>query len=200
MKKYIQQILALMMICIIGSTSMLQAQSIYKMTNAKENDMKLSGISALHNWSLETKTFTSEAQFGFKPGNEHQLASVNSLTFSVAVVNLKSGKKGLDKDAHNALKADPYRNIFYTQLLATITPAGGNKSHVKTEGNLNIAGVTKKVSINVDCIVNKDGTITATGSYKLKMTDYGVKPPSLLFGTVKTSDDVALTFTLVYKK
>jgi len=200
MKKYIQQILILTLICIIGSTTLVQAQSTYKITNAKENDMKLSGISALHNWSLETKTFTSEAQFGFKPGNEHQLASVNSLTFSVAVVNLKSGKKGLDKDAHNALKADPYRNIFYTQLLATVTPAGGNKSHVKTEGNLNIAGVTKKVSINVDCVINKDGTVTATGSYKLKMTDYGVRPPSLLFGAVKTSEDVSLVFTLVYKK
>jgi len=200
MKKYIQQILVLMTICILASASTLYAQAIYKITNAKENDMKLSGISALHNWSLETKTFTSEAQFGFKPGKEHQLASISSLTFSVAVENLKSGKKGLDKDAHNALKINPYRNIFYTQVSAVVTPAGGDKSHVKTEGNLNIAGVTKKVTVNVDCVVNKDGTITATGSYKLKMSDYGVKPPSLLFGAVKTSEDVALTFTLVYKK
>src|SRR6202008_5069740 len=141
MKKYIKQILTLMTICIIGSTASLYVQSIYKIENAKENDLKLSGISALHNWSLEPKTFTSEAHFGFKPGNEHQLASITSLDFSVAVANLKSGKKGLDKDAHNALKGDPYRNIFYTQTSATVTSEGGDKSLGKTEGNRSIAGV-----------------------------------------------------------
>ena len=92
------------------------------------------------------------------------------------------------------------KDIVYKLISAKVSPATDGKYLVKTIGNLIIAGVTKKVVMDAYCVVNKDGTVTSTGSYKLYMTDYQVKPPSFMLGAMKTGDAITLDFILVYKK
>jgi polyisoprenoid-binding protein YceI len=200
MKNTIKQITTLIAICIMGFTSTLRAQSVYKLTSSKDINMKLSGTSTLHDWTMNAQTFGGEAQFSFKPGDARQLSSVKALTFSLAVVDLQSGESGLDKNAYKALKSSDYKSIIYKLTSATISPDKGNKFLIKTHGNLTIAGVTKEVAINVYASVNTDETITCTGSEQLNMTDYGVKPPKFMLGAMKTGDAITLDFTLVYRK
>jgi polyisoprenoid-binding protein YceI len=200
MKKKIKNVLVLMITCLAGFTNILHAQTIYKITDSKDIDMKLSGTSTLHNWTMDAKTFSGEAQFGFKPGNPTQLSSITDLNFSLVVNNLKSGEKGLDKNAYKALKTGQYKDIDYKLKSAIVAPEKDGKYSVKTIGELTIAGVTKSVSMDVYCVVNKDETIICNGSEKLNMTDYHVKPPSFMLGAMKTGDAITLNFTLVYKK
>lgn len=200
MKNIFKQISLLVAISAIGFSSSLQAQSTYKLSDSKDINMKLSGTSTLHNWTMNAQTFSGEAQFSFKAGNEHQLNSLRALTFSLAVLDLKSGETGLDKNAYKALKSNDYKNISYKLVSATISPEKENKFLIKTHGNLTIAGVTKEVTINVYGVVNADETITCTGSEKLNMTDYQVNPPKFMLGAMKTGDAVTLDFTLVYRK
>jgi polyisoprenoid-binding protein YceI len=200
MKNNLKQALILTVICIIGFCGMLQAQSVYKINDSKDIDMKLSGTSTLHKWSMDAKTFSGSADFDFKPGNAEALSSIKSLTFSLAVADLKSGESGLDKNAYKALNAKEYKDIDYKLLSATITSEGENKFLIKAHGNLTIAGVTKQVLMDVHCVVNKNGNITCTGSETLNMTDYAVKPPKFMLGAMKTGDAITLDFTLVYTK
>ena len=85
MRKKLKQNLALIVIGIIGFAPNLHSQSIYKINNSKDINMKLSGTSTLHKWAMNAKTFTGEAQFGFTAGNQLQLTSLKSLTFSLLV-------------------------------------------------------------------------------------------------------------------
>lgn len=162
--------------------------------------MRLSGTSTLHKWSMNAQSFSGNAEFDFKPGTTSQLSSIKALSFSLVTQNLKSGEKGLDKNAYKALKTDQYKNILYTLTSASVQAEKDNKFPIKTMGNLTIAGVTKPISMDVYCMVNTDGSITCTGSDKLNMTDYQVKPPSFMLGAMKTGDAVTLDFTLVYIK
>lgn len=198
MKKNIKQILVLITICIMGFSSLLKAQTTYKINGSMDLDMKLSGTSTLHKWAMNARTFNGEAQFGFKA--DHQLISLKGLTFSLAVLDLKSGENGLDKNAYKALKNNEYKDITYKLISATISPEKDNKYLIRARGSLTIAGVTKEVNMEVQCIVNDEATITCTGSEKLNMTDYAVKPPTFMLGAMKTGDAITLDFTLVYKK
>jgi polyisoprenoid-binding protein YceI len=200
MKNNIKQILVLTTICIMGFSSLLKAQTTYKLNESKDMDMKLSGTSTLHKWTMEAKTFSGGADFNFKSGNPGELISVKALTFSLEVANLKGSESGLNKNAYKALKAKEYKDIDYKLLSATISPVKNNKFLIKAHGNLTIAGVTKEIDMDVECIVNEDKTITCTGSEKLNMTDYAVKPPTFMLGAMKTGDAITLDFTLVYKK
>jgi polyisoprenoid-binding protein YceI len=178
----------------------LHAQPVYKMLATKDIDMKLSGTSTLHNWVMNSQIFTGEAQFIFNSESADQLRSIKSLSFNLVVTDLKSGEKGLDKNAYKALKTDQYKDILYKLTSATVMPEKDGKYKIKTEGALTIAGVTKNVSMDVYAVINKDGSITCTGSNQLKMTDYQVKPPKFMLGAMKTGDDITLNYTLVYKK
>jgi polyisoprenoid-binding protein YceI len=182
----------------MGFSHFSQSQSHYTIIETKESNMQLSGTSTLHDWDMNTQNFTGKAQFGFNPENE--LNTLHALTFSLAAQNLKSGHKGLDNNAYKALKTERYHNIVYTLLSARVSPKKESRFLIKTQGNLIIAGVTKEVSMDVYCVMNKDSTITCTGSDKLKMSDYQVKPPTFMMGAMRTGDAITLDFTMVYKK
>ena len=38
-----------------------------------------------------------------------------------------------------------------------------------------------------------------TGSYTVKMTEFGLKPPTLMMGTLKVNENVAVNFDLYLK-
>ena len=42
------------------------------------------------------------------------------------------------------------------------------------------------------------GKVQFTGSYTLKMTDFSVKPPTAMFGTIKTGDEITVKFNVDY--
>ena len=172
MKNNIRLSIVMIALMILGSTHFAQAQATYKIQKTKDIDMKLSGTSTLHNWVMNAQNTTGVAEFGFKGSGDKELNSLSSLTFSLIVKDLKSGKNGLDKNAYKALKADQYKDIDYKLTSAIVMPQSKGKYLIKTKGKLTIAGVTKETEMNVYAVVNKNGSITCTGSDKLNMTDY----------------------------
>jgi polyisoprenoid-binding protein YceI len=200
MKKNISLNIAMSALLTMGSIQFTLAQATYKIQETKDIDMKLSGTSTLHNWVMSAQNTTGVANFGFKGSDDKELTSLTSLTFSLIVTDLKSGEKGLDKNAYKALKADQYKDIDYKLTSATIMPQSEGKYLIKTKGKLTIAGVTKETNMDVYAVVNNNGSITCTGSDKLNMTDYSVKPPKFFLGAMKTGDEITLNYTLLYKK
>lgn len=198
MEKYLQR-LTLILICITSLNNIGYSQSIYKIQETKEFDIKLMGTSSLHDWEMDALSTTGEAQFVFKSGSESDLVSIKSLSFVLQVEDLKSDNKGLNKNAYEALKSDKYKEISYNLTSATISSEKGGYL-IKANGNLTIAGVTKEISMDVHGVINNDGTVTSKGSYQLNMTDYNVTPPSFMWGAMKTGDAITLNFIVVYKK
>jgi len=198
MKEHIKGFV-LLLISTIGLYSFGFSQSTYKILDTKDVNIKLLGTSSLHNWEMEATSVSGKAQFVFKSGGKNELVSLNSLLFAMEVLDLESDNKGLDKNAYAALKSDEFKDIHYTLTSATVTPKKKNEYLLKTIGKLTIAGVTKEIKMDVLSFVNKDGTITCTGSSKLNMTDYNVEPPSFLFGAMKTGEEITLEFKVVYK-
>jgi len=198
MKRYSKG-LALILISTIGFSSNGYSQPTYKIETTKDVDMKLLGTSTLHKWEMETTSMSGEAQlmsgeaqFVFKSGSESDFASLKSLSFGLEVKDLKSDSKGLDKNAYKALKSDEFKDIHYKLISAIATPAKKNEYLLKTSATLTVAGVTKQIDMDVNCLINANGGITFTGTDKLNMTEYNVEPPSFMLGAMKTGDAIAL--------
>jgi len=65
-------------------------------------------------------------------------------------------------------------------------------------GRMTIHGVTKPVTTQVS--VKLDGaSLTATGKFTIKQTDFGIKPVSV-GGVVKVKDELAISFTIVARE
>ena len=196
MKSIFKTGMLLTSIFLIG-VSVAQAQASFKIGSNSGNSMLLSGTSTFHDWTMATKTFTGNAQFAVK---ENEITALKSLDFSLPVLQLKGDKKALNTNAYKALKTDLYKNIMYKLKSAKVAGRKESKFQVSTTGILTISGVTKEVSIDIYCVANKNGSVTATGTYKIKMTDYKVEPPKFMGGMMTTGDDLTLDFAMIFEK
>ncbi|MDE2729818.1 MAG: YceI family protein [Bacteroidota bacterium] len=124
-------------------------------------------------------------------------ASVDSAMLVVQTSMLKSRKSPImDRGMHTALQANAYPAISY--VLTEVTQADWTSDTeflLNTAGNLTIGGATLPVSIPVSGAVTGEG-VTYTGSHTLLMTDYGLKPPSMMFGAMRVGNEVVVNFSL----
>ena len=97
-----------------------------------------------------------------------------------------------------ALKVTEHGTMTF-RLTGYEAVAAGAESQVKLNGVLQIAGKEQAISAAAVATPAADGGIRVKGSHTIRMTDFGVKPPSLMMGTMKVHDPVRLNFDLVLK-
>jgi polyisoprenoid-binding protein YceI len=183
-------ILALM---IIFTALASQGQVIYKQSGVSK--ITIAGTSTMHDWTMGSSEATYNAVFEANAqGNPVKLAS---LVFSIPAESLKSGKGAMDKNAYSALKTDKNKQITY-QLVSSKMEG---KSIICT-GKLTIAGTTKQVEVEATWAIGENNSLQCKGSKKIAMSDFNVEPPSFMFGSVKTGNEITISFdvTLAPKK
>lgn len=177
----------------IVSTFATNAQNVRKNTAFI---VKVKGSSNLHDWTMEAKSGTIEANLNLA-SNVSYLAGIQSLSFNLPVKNLKSTEGNLmDTRAYDALKAEKFPNISFKLLSATPTSNTANKSIFKVTGELTISGTTKQIEMTANATKNADGSVIITGTENLKMTQFGIKPPSFMFGALKVTDNLTIDYTV----
>jgi polyisoprenoid-binding protein YceI len=190
-------LLFIIAILAISFSNLAFGQTSYQ-ASSKTAEIKVSGTSNLHDWTMNGSGLTAAAEFSMKSAATRQLVSLNQLNFTFPVKNLKSSEGLLNSRAYKALNADKYTQILFKMISADVASLGNNQYQIKALGDLTISGVTKEVSLLANGRVNADGSMTITGSRKMKMTDFGIKPPSFMLGALKTSNDITIDFTLKF--
>ena len=66
-------------------------------------------------------------------------------------------------------------------------------------GELTLGGVTKTITVAAQIREDADGTLRIVGTHELRMKEYGLKPPSLMMGTMKVNERVTVGFDLRLK-
>jgi len=63
-----------------------------------------------------------------------------------------------------------------------------------------MAGGSGIMSIPFKGKVLDDSTFQVKGTFSLKMTEFGIDPPTAMLGTLKTGDKITLDYTMTFKK
>lgn len=177
------------------ATLQLSAQTSYQSIPANSS-ITVKGSSNLHDWTMKDEILNAGAAFIFKDG---KLSDMTALNFSMKVTDLKSSEDLLNSRAYKAMNAEKYPTIVFKLTSATSTPLTNGHYTIKASGKLQISGITKDVVLYADAVQNGDKTISCTGSDKLKMSDYGIKPPTFMFGALKVTNEVTINFNLKFK-
>lgn len=160
---------------------------------ATNSHISIAGTSTLHDWTMDTRKVSGEANIEIL---NNQLISINEVKLEIPVESLKSGKDVLDDNAYKALKSDKYSSISFQLKDAEPISMAAGMAVLQVNGNLTIAGKTRQESMLVKCRIDKNGNLQVRGETELKMKDYGVKPPEVMLGTVKTGNEITITFEL----
>lgn len=168
----------------------------YNLNNAA-SELKVEGTSNIHDWTLDAEEMQGDLAVQLENG---QLVAIDKLNFAVVAESLESGKGGMNKNTYKALNTDDHKRITYQmQKVNNIDCTSNSSCKVTTSGYLTIAGTKKAVDMTFDAKVTGEKIVFA-GNKKIKMTEFKVDPPTAMFGTITTGDEVNVKFQAVYTK
>lgn len=182
------RILTVTILVLVGGA--LQAQQT--LTLSANSELKVSGTSTIHDWEMVSNTGQSgNATIKIDNG---KIKELKTLRLTMPVSTLKSGRSGMDKNAYEALKSKENPNVEFrlTEVLSI------NNNTIKAKGDLTVAGTTKNVPIEVTYKVT-GSTVEFTGKQDIKFTQFNISPPTAVFNTIKTGDDLILSFNATFK-
>lgn len=166
-------------------------------TLAKGYAVSIHGTSNLHDWDENVMTVSGESIVTWNSNTSFDLVGMN---IKMAVRSIKSTEGSMmNNNTYKALKADDHPEIVF-ELAAQLPniPVDTKGKVVEAKVNLFIAGVTKAIDMSVTVTAVAHGNISFEGSKTIKMTDYGVKPPVAMLGTMKTGDAITIHFKTVF--
>lgn len=160
---------------------------------SKDYTVTIKGTSNLHDWTENVQTVTGNGTVTWNSDGTFDLTAI-AMKMNVRSIKSKEGAI-MNNNTYKALKADDHPEILFTLLSpikAVLTKS--NDKAISAKGNLTIAGVTKAIDIRVKVFIYEKTKLGFEGTKTIKMTDYGIKPPTALLGTLKTGDEITIDF------
>jgi len=168
--------------------NVLNAQTLK--LNPRTFTMTIFGTSSLHDF--QSKVTQASGELVINSSKQAQ-----SLTVEIPVKGIKSNEKLMDNKTYAAFNAEKNPTITFKLTDLGVPEVNGSDIAVTATGNLTMAGVTKKISLKSAGKIVKPGVYQFKGTVVLKMTDYKMTPPSMLF--VKVGDVVTLKYDATFE-
>ncbi len=132
------------------------------------------------------------------------LPGSNAIFFSDATLPLKvnsfdCGNRLMNKDLHNVLggSSSPYITIKLNEARPVTSVQMAKSGKIRAEVIISINGKTKHTDLVIEYQTNNNHTYYITGTKQLKMSDFGIVPPSPAMGLVKVRDQIVINFDLL---
>ncbi|UKM66085.1 YceI family protein [Flavobacteriaceae bacterium GSB9] len=189
--KIISRVLSVIAFLVV-TVNVSQAQEFNLSNDA--SSLKVYGTSSLHDWHIN-----AEQQSGKIAFEAIEAGKIESLSLSVVAESLKSGKSSMDKNTYKALDTKKHKSItFQLTQVKSVTNKGEGVYAVDALGNLTIAGTKKLVPLKFTLNV-ANSKVKLEGEKTFKMTAFNIEPPTALFGTITTGDEVTIKFLTIFK-
>ena len=148
----------------------------------------VTGTSTLHDWTVRATGLRGSLDLpaGFLSG---ETTAVPAARFTLPVRALRSEHEKMNTIMWDALGVAKHSELTFALESARVQGSAGATIKVEVKGALTVAGVARPVTLVLD--VRRDGNrLLASGELPLKMSDFGIKPPTAMMGTMHTGDAV----------
>lgn len=181
---------------LINQVACLSAQTRFE---SKSYQVDINGTSTMHDWVSSVSTVSVSADFMM---DENSIESLKNATVEMQTKSIKSKKNSslMDSRTHSTLKADQHPKIKFVLTKVQSVKQNGSEWNLQLQGNMTIAGSSQSTDLLIKAKMLGNGEMEITGTKKLKMSTYGVKPPSFMLGALKVGDEVTINFSVKMKK
>ncbi len=167
----------------------------------------LEGTSTVHDFecrSTEVKIVLTGDPAGKPPADAAGLAglihssAVRGVVVQVPVLSLRSGKAALDKNLRRAMRADEHPIVRFQLVKYDVKPGAAPEDTIgiQAEGILTVAGRECVVTLEARAHRAAEG-VWLEGSETLLMSDYGIRPPKMMLGTLRVGDRITVRYRLL---
>jgi polyisoprenoid-binding protein YceI len=124
--------------------------------------------------------------------------AVSTVEIRVNTERLDCKNGTMNEHMLKALKAKTNPTIVFKLASYDLTKQA-EAVRVTLNGTLAMGGVEKPISLTANATEGDSGMLRVVGTHELKMTEWGLKPPSLMLGTMKVDERVKIGFDLLLK-
>ncbi len=171
-----------------------QGTNALRLAIGPESKIWIEGSSTVRKFSCSTSDFQATARPTVTP-----LTAVQTVDVTVPVKSLSCGNGTMEKHLQHALKADEDPAIRFELKSYTVGEKTAAGTEVKASGVMTIAGTSKTVELTGVVAPTATG-LRVQGETPLRMTEYGVKPPTLMLGTLKVADAITVHYDVVLER
>ncbi|PIB35646.1 hypothetical protein BFP72_09710 [Reichenbachiella sp. 5M10] len=151
--------------------------------NTDKSSLSILGTSSVHDWESKVNTYTVTGQIN---GNQ-----IKNLKVEIITKSIKSGKSIMDSKTYDALLEDKFPKIIFEANALNI-----NNQSVNGKGKLTLAGQTKDIQLKGKVTTYANGILKVEGTHQLVMSQYDITPPTAMFGSLVTGDEVTIKYNL----
>jgi hypothetical protein len=169
------------------------ATSAPAITLGQGSQLWIEGDSTLHKYRLDAKQLRITLLANGGGEGLPDLAAhgrIKTLDVRVPVGSLSSGESGLDSNMRSAMKEEQFHDIRFRMDSYQV-----GSGSLKIQGRLTIAGVEKPIELEAASAADGTG-LRVTGTTRLLLSDYGIKAPKFMLGTMTVADAVDVHFDL----
>ena len=124
--------------------------------------------------------------------------AVSTIEVTVPAEKLDCRNGTMNEHMRKALKAKEFPTVVFRAASYDLTRTNESVG-VTLNGALTLGGVEKPITVNAQAKPGTDGTLVVSGTREVRMTEFGLKPPSLMLGTMKVDEKVTVGFEVVLK-
>jgi len=155
-----------------------------------KSTMTLAGTSSLHDWESEVRMDEVKVELHIEEADPLLLGH---LRLKIPVESIKSGKRIMDNKTYDALMSDKFPIISYEVEIFDYN----NGEVIASDGKLKVAGEQRLVPVTA--VYNKGNTsrlMAFQGLVSFNMTDFKIDPPTAMLGTIKTGNEITITYNI----
>ncbi|HAX93589.1 MAG TPA: hypothetical protein DCY25_06535 [Bacteroidales bacterium] len=161
----------------------------------KESQVSIRGTSNLHDWQEAAEEFSIDMKLSTDGAS---VPVIDMVLFKCKAASITSDNSIMTNKTHNALNVEKHPEIHFSSAKQSAFKVSDGKFSSTISGELTINGITKQVTVPVDGHI-AGGKLHIKGEKPVRMSDYQVKAPTALLGTLKTGDDVTVSFELSFE-
>ncbi|HET8656795.1 MAG TPA: YceI family protein [Longimicrobiaceae bacterium] len=157
------------------------------------------GTSSVRSFKCTAKQFDAaiDAEDDAKTAVLAGTKAVRAVSVRVPVRSLDCGNGTMNEHMLKAIKAKENPEIAF-QLISYELVRQGEAESLKMTGTLSLGGAQRPVTLTGD-VRSADGALAVTGATVIKLSEYGLKAPSLMMGAMKVGDQVTVRYDLSLK-
>ena len=165
-----------------------------------ESRLWVGGTSSVRGWECRATTFAVNVESA--PNAAATVLAgekaVGAVDLSAPVDKLECGNGQMNGHMRTALKMEEHAQIAFR--LSSYELTRSNDSLLVTiAGSLTLGGTEKPIEMVALATPAPEGALRIAGTYAFKMTDFALKPPTLMFGRIKVHELVKVGFDIVLK-
>lgn len=171
------------------------------MTLTPTSRLWVDGTSTVRSWSCKATQIDATVETNGPSATSAVLQGEKAVTgvdVRIPVARLDCSNGTMNEHMWKALKAKEHQAIAFKVTSYDVAKAAAGVTGTLT-GELTLSGVTRPISIQAAGAAAADGTLHVTGSYEITMSEYQIKAPTLMLGTMRVGDKVKVSFDLYLK-